>query len=72
MFWYHLHHCGLHRWLSGKESVNAGDMGDAGSIPGSDNPLEKEMATHSSVLSWEPLERGPWQGPRGCKVSDTT
>ena len=34
--------------------------------------LEKEMATHSSVLSWEPLERGPWQGPQGCKVSDTT
>ena len=33
--------------------------GDAGSItgsgrsPGQDDPLEKEMATHSSVLAWE-------------------
>ena len=24
-----------------------------GSIPGSGNPLEKEMATHSSILAWE-------------------
>ena len=30
--------------------------GDAGSIPGSENPLEKEMATHSSSLVWET----PW------------
>ena len=28
---------------------------DAGSIPGED-PLEKEMATHSSILAWE----SPW------------
>ena len=27
--------------------------GDAGSIPGSENPLEKEMATHSSSLAWK-------------------
>ena len=32
---------------------NAGDTGDVGSIPGSGNPLEKEMATHSSILDWE-------------------
>ena len=32
---------------------NAGDAGDVGSIPGSGNPLEKEMATHSSILDWE-------------------
>ena len=31
---------------------------------GCEGPLEKEMATHSSVLAW----RIPW----GCKESDTT
>ena len=44
-------HLGLPWWLSGKES--ACNAGDAGSIPGSGNPLEKEMATHSSILAWE-------------------
>ena len=33
--------------------VNAGD---AGSTPGSGDPLEEEMATHSSILGW----RIPW------------
>ena len=41
--------------------VNAGDVGDSGSNPRSDNLLEKEMATHSSVLAWEI----PWRGDRG-------
>ena len=37
--------------LDGKESAqNAGDLG---SIPGWEDPLEKEMATHSSILAWE-------------------
>ena len=27
--------------------ANAGDAGDVGSIPGQEDPLEKEMATHS-------------------------
>ena len=27
--------------------------GDTGSIPGSGRSLEKEMATHSSILAWE-------------------
>ena len=27
--------------------------GDTGWIPGSGNPLEKGMATHSSILAWE-------------------
>ena len=35
--------------------VNAGDI-DAGSIPGSEEPLEKGMATYSSILAW----RIPW------------
>ena len=30
--------------------------------PGWEDPLEKEMATHSSILAWEnPLDRGAWQ-----------
>ena len=29
------------------------NAGNASSIPGSEDPLEKEMATHSSVLAWE-------------------
>ena len=29
------------------------DAGDAGLIPGQDDPLEQEMAAHSSVLAWE-------------------
>ena len=29
------------------------NAGDVGSIPGSEDALEKEMATHSSVLPWE-------------------
>ena len=33
--------------------ANAGDTVDAGSIPGLRRPLEKEMATHSSVLAWK-------------------
>ena len=29
---------------------------------GLENPLEKEMATHSSILAWEiPLDRGAWR-----------
>ena len=31
--------------------ANAGDIRDVGSIPGSEDPLEKEMATHSSFLA---------------------
>ena len=43
---------GLPWWLSGKESP--ADIGDAGSISGWKEPLEKEMATHSSILTCEP------------------
>ena len=32
--------------------VNARDIRDVDSIPGGKDPLEKEMATHSSVLAW--------------------
>ena len=29
------------------------NAGDAGSVPGLEDPLEKEMATHSSIVAWE-------------------
>ena len=29
------------------------NAGDAGSIPGREGPLEKEMSTHSSILVWK-------------------
>ena len=41
--------------------ANAGDIGDAGSIPGSGRPLEEGMATHFSILAW----RIPWADEPG-------
>ena len=32
--------------------ASAFKVGDLGSIPGSGRSLEKEMATHSSILAW--------------------
>ena len=37
--------------------ANAGEVRDAGSIPGQEDPLEKGMATHSSILAW----KLPWK-----------
>ena len=37
---------------SKESALNAGDLG---SIPGSEDPLEMEMATHSSILAWRIL-----------------
>ena len=58
--------------LSGKEfACNVGDMG---LIQHQKDPVEEEMATHSSILTWEmpwteePGDRGPW----GRTESDTT
>ena len=49
-----------------KESArNAGDLGSRSL--GWEDPLEKEKASHSSVLAW----RIPWN-PWGRKESDTT
>ena len=36
--------------------ASACNMGDLGSIPGWEDPLEKEMATHSRILA----RRIPW------------
>ena len=38
-----------------KES--ACNVGDPGSIPGGEDPLEKGMATHSSILAWRFMGR---------------
>jgi len=38
--------------------ANAGDIRNTGSVPWED-PLKKEMATHSSILAWRnPMDRG--------------
>ena len=41
--------------------ANAGDARDVGLIPGQEDPLEKEMATHSSTLAW----KIPWTEETG-------
>ena len=37
----------------GSDGKSACNMGDPGLIPGVGDPLEKEMATHSSTLAWK-------------------
>ena len=41
--------------------ASASNAGDLGSIPGREDPLEKEMVTHSSILAW----RIPWMEKPG-------
>ena len=37
---------------------------DVGLIPGSEDPLEKEMAAYSSILAWgNPMDRGARGAP---------
>ena len=62
-------------FTSGQESTcNAGDAGEAGSIPGSGRSLEEGTATHSRILA----QRIPWTeepggyGPWDSKESDMT
>ena len=47
--------------------ANAGDARDLGSSLGQENPLEREMATHSSILDW----RIPWTEEPGGLPSTT-
>ena len=58
-------------WLSVKNPpANAGDMR---SIPGREDPLEEELATHSSILAWKiPWIEEPGEIPWGHRESDTT
>ena len=42
---------------------------------GQEDPLEENMATHSSILAWRiRMDRGAWGGysPLGCKEWDMT
>ena len=49
--------------------ANAGDIRDEGLSPGLGRSLEKEMATHSSILAW----KIPWtEEPGGLKALGTT
>ena len=63
---------GLSCWLSGKEYAPMQEM----RVPflGQEDPLEKEMATHSSLLAWEILwtEEPGRYSPWSCKESDIT
>ena len=48
--------CLISVFLSDKWALNKASLcstGDPGSIPGLGDPLEKEMATHSSTLAWK-------------------
>ena len=43
-------------------SANAGDIRDASSVPGLEDPLEEGMAIHSSILVWRiHMDRGAWR-----------
>ena len=47
---------------------NAGDIKEAGSIPGWKDPLKKEMTTHSSIHAW----RIPWtEEPGGLQSMES-
>ena len=46
--------------------ANIGDAEDSCSIPGWEDPLEVEMATHSSTLAW----RIPWT-EEACRLQST-
>ena len=49
----------MQSFSNGKES--AYNVGDPGSIPGQEDPLEKEIAIHSRILAW----RIPWTEETG-------
>ena len=59
-----------HSSVSKECACNAGDLA---SVPCWEDPLEKEMATHSGVLAWRiPMDRGAWWAPvHGVAKSQT-
>jgi len=52
--------------------ANAGDTGDASSTLGGEDPLEKEMATHFSILAWGIPWTEELDGLHGVAEWDTT
>ena len=65
-----------HMGFSGDSVVKnpPANAGDASSIPGREEPLEKKMATHSSILAWKILwtEEPGEAAVHGVAESDTT
>ena len=60
---------GLPDGSAGKESACSAE--DTADSPGWEGPLEEEMATHSSILSWripQTEEPGGLQSTRSCRV----
>ena len=53
---------------------SACNTGDPAQYLGQEGPLEKEMATHSTIIAWKiPWTEDPvWLQSMGCKESDTT
>ena len=47
------HHMGFPGDAGGNTPTSAGNIRDAGLIPGQKDPLEEGMATHSSILAWQ-------------------
>ena len=62
---------GLPYWLSGKESTCQCEGMQVTSLVRKD-PLEKEMAIHSSVLAWRTPWSLVWYSLWGCKELDIT
>ena len=55
----------------GTESTCNADAGTGGSVPGSGDPLEGSIASHSNILAWrQKILAGC--SPQGCKEMDTT
>ena len=42
--------------------ANSGEVSDVGLILGWEDPLEEDIATHSSILAW----KIPWTEESGC------
>ena len=65
----HIHTHGLPWWLSGKESAcNQKPQETWVQFLDQEDPLEKEMATHSSILAW----RIPWtEEPGGLQFMES-
>ena len=58
-----------------KKKKSACNAGDPVSILGLGDPLEEDMATHSSILAWKiPMDRGVWWAivHQGFKELDMT
>ena len=66
----------LYSRISGKESARKQEPQETQVLSlGWEDPLEKEMATHSSILAWRiPVDRAAWQDivHRVTKESDRT